>query len=727
MAENGKASGTHTANETMSPQESDISSHEENPALGMTPSVFPMYSGEEDRRGRFQWQTQVPQNVARPVENTESEKWAIIARRSRVYGNSERTYAIDSIIVQSPLLKVLLEDVLDGYSGVTVALKRLVFVGRCEPLMHRWAAWRETIESMQKKRQDGEGNAHLDEIILHAKLLDDLLQEEFGEISQAITDYKHNGVITFQHLWTIFEPNILVFAPYLGQNRALLLRESNYDRDNDKPIFELICSYVDFDGERVVAQRTRLIIPDFSGTMAIKNLAAFPLKMHGQFKQMRTSLVQRGCKFELLAGTHYRNYSGPAWTRIMSKTRKQYNVKGRVVIDAFAFKQCNPVRNLVGGNDEVSDIGHGTATDSDVPAGGPLERDDNLNRPKLDDGLKLICSPFIRGYALKEKKWFCLCVDAVSEIAFNELAFSDLRLAGQRKDLILGFLSSKQSYQNTFDDLIEGKGLGVIILLSGPPGVGKTLTAESVAEQMRVPLYNLAAGDLGFDARSVEKVLSYAMWMCTRWNAVLLLDEADVLLEQRSFHELERNKLVSIFLRRLEYYEGIMFLTTNRVSTFDTAFQSRIHISLEYPELDRKCRKGIWEVFLRRHDEAQEKAREKPVPVIASTPKASMKRVLSPPTSANSDAGASAENHGPENQHRKLTQPHRISDKEVDKLADLKLNGREIKNFLKTAQLLAVYREEALDYGHIQTAVSVTHHFHTANVANEEALARVYN
>lgn len=129
MAENGKASGTHTANETMSPQESDISS-QENPALGMTPSVFPMYSGEEDRRGRFQWQTQVPQNVARPVENTESEKWAIIARRSRVYGNSERTYAIDSIIVQSPLLKVLLEDVLDGYPGVTVALKRLVFVGR---------------------------------------------------------------------------------------------------------------------------------------------------------------------------------------------------------------------------------------------------------------------------------------------------------------------------------------------------------------------------------------------------------------------------------------------------------------------------------------------------------------------------------------------------------------------------------------------------------------------
>merc|ERR1711939_202393 len=92
--------------------------------------------------------------------------------------------------------------------------------------------------------------------------------------------------------------------------------------------------------------------------------------------------------------------------------------------------------------------------------------------------------------------------------------------------------------------------------------------------------------------------------MCTRWNALLLLDEADIFLEQRSLHELERNKLVSIFLRVLEYYEGIMFLTTNRVNTFDTAFQSRIHISLNYPDLSLDSRKAIWTNFLalcRRH------------------------------------------------------------------------------------------------------------------------------
>lgn len=83
------------------------------------------------------------------------------------------------------------------------------------------------------------------------------------------------------------------------------------------------------------------------------------------------------------------------------------------------------------------------------------------------------------------------------------------------------------------------------MLLSGPPGVGKTLTAESVAETMRAPLYMMSAGDLGLTSSEVEASLSNVLEMCTKWKAVLLLDEADVFLEQRSTHDLERNKLVS--------------------------------------------------------------------------------------------------------------------------------------------------------------------------------------
>lgn len=106
-------------------------------------------------------------------------------------------------------------------------------------------------------------------------------------------------------------------------------------------------------------------------------------------------------------------------------------------------------------------------------------------------------------------------------------------------------------------------GRGVVVLLSGPPGVGKTMTAEcrknyhhnsilelslteyTVAEHLRKPLYRFGAGDTGRTGRDIEQKLRTALARCTRWNAVLLIDEADVFLETRSRNDLQRNELVS--------------------------------------------------------------------------------------------------------------------------------------------------------------------------------------
>jgi hypothetical protein len=62
---------------------------------------------------------------------------------------------------------------------------------------------------------------------------------------------------------------------------------------------------------------------------------------------------------------------------------------------------------------------------------------------------------------------------------------------------------------------------------------------------MRAPLYAISAGDLGLNPHTVESTLLGILEIVTKWNAILLLDEADVFLEQRSLHDLERNKLVS--------------------------------------------------------------------------------------------------------------------------------------------------------------------------------------
>jgi SpoVK/Ycf46/Vps4 family AAA+-type ATPase len=109
----------------------------------------------------------------------------------------------------------------------------------------------------------------------------------------------------------------------------------------------------------------------------------------------------------------------------------------------------------------------------------------------------------------------------------------------------------------------------------------------------------ISAGELGIDAEKLESQLSLIFKIANQWDAVLLLDEADVFLEKRSSQNLQRNGLVSVFLRKLEYCTGILFLTTNRVSEFDEAILSRIHLSLRYNNLSMEARKQIWVNFLK--------------------------------------------------------------------------------------------------------------------------------
>jgi len=273
---------------------------------------------------------------------------------------------------------------------------------------------------------------------------------------------------------------------------------------------------------------------------------------------------------------------------------------------------------------------------------------------KLTPYHNLLCRSRTRGYSLKLKKWLDFFVENVTEIQWSTAAFDKLVLPADQKELILAF-SESQLEGNSFDDVVSGKGKGIICLLSGPPGVGKTLTAEAVAENLRVPLHTISSGDLGSSPWEVEYGLTRILDLVARWNAILLLDECDVFLEARSTHDLERNKVVSIFLRTLEYYEGILFMTTNRADNIDAAFQSRIHVSLEYPNLNADSRRQIWRNFV-----------------------------------AASAAGTIA-----------------IQDKDIDDLAMLELNGRQIKNILKTAQLLASRKKSPLTRDYIDTVLAI--------------------
>lgn len=183
--------------------------------------------------------------------------------------------------------------------------------------------------------------------------------------------------------------------------------------------------------------------------------------------------------------------------------------------------------------------------------------------------------------------------------------FRDLKLPGKHKNMVSSLvhnhfhnkkaeLSDREASHDS--DIVRGKGKGLIVLLHGAPGTGKTSTAETVAEAYRKPLFPITCGDLGLTAAEVEAELEDKFHLAELWDCVLLLDEADVFLAQRTRTDVKRNSLVSVFLRVLEYFTGILFLTTNRVGSFDEAFKSRIHISLYYPPLSWNQTIAIWEM-----------------------------------------------------------------------------------------------------------------------------------
>jgi len=279
-----------------------------------------------------------------------------------------------------------------------------------------------------------------------------------------------------------------------------------------------------------------------------------------------------------------------------------------------------------------------------------------------DETFKYVVPVMMKGFNLRRKKWLDLKVDQISDVKWNKKAFKSLVVENKTKDLIQA-LVSKQLLIERSTDLIEDKGNGLILLLHGGPGTGKTLTAESVAEIAEKPLYRVTCGDIGIKAEDVEKYLESVLHLGKIWGCVVLLDEADVFLEQRTLEDLARNALVSVFLRVLEYYDGILVLTSNRVGTFDEAFKSRIQLALHYADLDEYQRQQIWHNFINRLEGLEEDV----------------------------DLSDLRDN--------------------VQRLAKNEMNGRQIRNAITTARQFAEWKKERLTYKHMEYVIEVSGRF----------------
>jgi len=280
----------------------------------------------------------------------------------------------------------------------------------------------------------------------------------------------------------------------------------------------------------------------------------------------------------------------------------------------------------------------------------------------LTDDELMLTPAVLYGFSLGDKLWLELSVEKLTPIEWNLEAFNNLVVPDDKK-MLLQSLVEAHNEDLGFDDFVRGKGQGLVVNLFGPPGVGKTLSAEATGELVKRPLYTIGAGDLGVTAAELDKHLTDAFELATAWKAIVLIDEADVFLEKRSLHDLKRNAMVSVFLRHLEYYRGILFLTTNRIQSYDDAFLSRIHIALRLHDLPFDAKVKVWKAFLKK---------------------------------LNIHVG----------------QPGCIvSQEEVNTLAAREVNGREIKNAVRTANSLAFARKEELAFAHLNEVLEVMEHF----------------
>lgn len=426
------------------------------------------------------------------------------------------------------------------------------------------------------------------------------LQAGFGDGGMdSGTSSNHNtrGSHTDQMVWRIYR------APFKQSVIDGCNCESCLKMDST---WSISCYHIDYDGHDFSAVGRTIEIPSFEGEREITQLPCYPMRYVKQRDEIMERGRQYGSKFieHIDPAKRYSFYRG--WTLIKTPLGQSVEDKnGRVMtspehieseilvdfeeafntdpswkpdilaVEALTYKAVisvdseSPLQewhdekrtNLKDAwedklitEDGVDIIQMNDFIETDLLLRKRKDSENELEIGELEGDNLALLPRRLFAYALWERKFVQVDVRDVSfpELKDKDRAFDSLQIPGEHKTLIQSLVYShfkKRVNEGIVEiatqDIIRGKGKGIVILLFGVPGVGKTATAEAIAQKFEKPLFPITCGDLGFTPESVERSLSEIFRLAHLWDCVLLLDEADVFITQRDRKDLERNALVS--------------------------------------------------------------------------------------------------------------------------------------------------------------------------------------
>ncbi|KAI0593506.1 P-loop containing nucleoside triphosphate hydrolase protein [Biscogniauxia sp. FL1348] len=595
----------------------------------------------------------------------EKPKQAYILRKVIPKDDDEEEYGELEII--GPELANILQKTITSYTLHPASEGIIKLYSPYRQIIHHWEDLQREALLEEGSEEERVGRSDLNLLLCQLQQWSgDVKLDEYFRIQGDLVPMNN---ITFETLWTIFPPGTLVYSkPFMKQDQLFVVLDNwctwpgpnTFRRRNDPQVWNLECFTYDWDGNNFHRYSITIPIEEFEDTKPIATLPVYPWEYVSKKDEIEKKLFSRGQKFREIctasANGHMFKYEGQAMVEkkgfgfvtdkdddessMGSYIRRErrgerhdailrmsgYNVSdGQVMVDFASYYKYGVAETRLGElkmDDDDMAPHCSTCEDNenmeevlraryDFVEGSP---DENWDKEQV-----MLCPPRVLGYILRDKLWAQLKVDGIEKIqehgaddAFNsKLVLPENDSGSDPKSVLLGLVKShsapagEEVYQ--LRDIVPGKGQGLIILLYGPPGVGKTSTAETIAIATRKPLFSIGVADVGTSAKYVESNLEKIFDLAQTWKAILLIDEADVFLQSRGSGQFgpttERNALVSVFLRVLEYYRGIMILTTNQIAQFDVAVQSRINVAFKYDPLNAKQTTEIFRKFLEQYRE----------------------------------------------------------------------------------------------------------------------------